>query len=202
MTDQETIATYDARVADYAELTTEKEPDALLAAFMNRLKPGDAVLDLGCGPAQASAFMRAFGLQPDPVDASAEMVKLANDTHAIDARQATFEEICSGDATGVYQGVWANFSLLHAPREKMPDYLRALHTAMVPGGVLHLAMKLGTDSKRDTLGRFYTYYSKEELETLLAAAGFTVKEYVVDEELGLAGDVEPWIAFTALIKGA
>lgn len=194
MTDRETIAAYDARVETYAGLVERDAPDPALVAFIGRLPAGGFVLDLGCGPAQASATMRDHGLRVDPVDASPEMVRLANETHAIGARVANFDAI---EGTAIYDGIWANFSLLHAPPEDFPRYLSALHTALKPRGAFHIGMKLGSGARRDRLGRFYAYYTEAELTGHLETAGFTILDSAKGEDMGLAGDVEPWITLTA-----
>ncbi|MEM6462112.1 MAG: class I SAM-dependent methyltransferase [Pseudomonadota bacterium] len=193
-TDRETISAYDARVADYDKLTRRSKPDPTLIEFIGQVRPGGLVLDLGCGPAASSAVMRDHGLRVDPVDASSAMVELANATHGIGARLADFGDI---DAVAVYDGVWANFSLLHARPDAFDQHLRALHRALVPGGIFHIGMKLGQGSNRDSIGRFYAYYTREELSDRLTKSGFSVDGYSLGQARGLAGDVEPWITMTA-----
>jgi SAM-dependent methyltransferase len=194
LADQETIAAYDAQVDAYVGMTKPASPDSLLVAFIGLVRPGGYVLDLGCGPANAAAAMRQGGLTVDAVDASAEMVRIANETHDIGARRATFEDI---DTNDTYDGIWANFSLLHAPAEDFPHHLNALHRALRRGGRFHIGMKIGIGAARDRLGRQYTYYSPAELSEHLVAACFVIDHTATGEDLGLAGDVEPWIALTA-----
>lgn len=195
MTDHETICVYDEQVEKYAKTIQQQPNDKILLNFIARLKSKDLVLDLGCGPAQSSAIMREKGLCIDATDASLEMVKLANSTFDIGARQATFADI---DSISIYHGIWANFSLLHASVEEFPKILANLHQALKTNGVFHIAMKLGTGSKRDKLGRLYSYYSQIGLCNLLANARFCVQHIELGEALGLAGDIEPWIAITSL----
>jgi len=194
MADRDTIAAYDAAIEEYTKLTRKAQPDPALLRFIALIKPGGTVLDLGCGPADASATMRDKGLLVDPVDASAEMVRVANETHDIGARQAVFDDINAVDA---YDGVWASFSLLHAARADFGRHVEAVYRALRSGGWFFMGMKLGTGEKRDRLGRQYAYYSKEELVDHLITAGFTIEESETGQALGLAGDVEPWIALTA-----
>ena len=64
MSDEETLAVYDARVAGlYFNLTERAEIDPDLVRFMKALKKGAFVLDLGCGPGMASAILRENGFQ-------------------------------------------------------------------------------------------------------------------------------------------
>jgi predicted TPR repeat methyltransferase len=76
MADQKTIAAYNGQVDTYLKMVGELDVDPILLRFIDRLKVSDYVLDLGCGPALASAVMRDTGLCVDPVDAAEAMVKL------------------------------------------------------------------------------------------------------------------------------
>jgi predicted TPR repeat methyltransferase len=194
MVDRETISVYDTKAADYAKLLNKQAPDAQLVAFMRLLPDGGRVLDLGCGPATSSAHMRDAFFRPDPVDASAGMVILANETYDINARVMTFDEI---DMVADYAGVWANFSLLHAPRVDLPRYFAAIATALLPAGVFSIGMKTGTADKRDRIGRMYTYVKVTELSDLLIDAGFSILAVDEGEGAGLAGDVEKWVVIRA-----
>jgi predicted TPR repeat methyltransferase len=197
MADQKTIDAYNGQVDTYLKMVGELKVDPILLRFIDRLRVNDYVLDLGCGPALASAVMRDKGLRVDPVDAAEAMVQLANDKFNIGARQAQFNDI---DAVNTYHGVWANFSLLHAQTQDLAAILSALHIALKPQGLLHLGMKLGEGSKRDKYGRYYTYYSQAELELYLNDAGFDLVHAELGEARGMAGDMEPWIALTGVAK--
>ncbi|MEO0905729.1 MAG: class I SAM-dependent methyltransferase, partial [Pseudomonadota bacterium] len=190
MVDARTIATYDKKAGDYADLVATDQPDASLAAFIALIPAGGTVLDLGCGPGTASAHMRAAGLKPHPMDASPGMIKIAKETFNLDAKLATFDDI---DGTAIYDGVWANFSLLHAPRADLPRYLTMLFDALKPGGVFHIGMKTGTGAKRDGIDRLYTFVTVRELTTLLVTAGFEVTHTQEGREAGMAGTIDPFV---------
>lgn len=191
MVDEQTIAVYDQQAGEYSEMISSKPADSTLLAFISRVEPGGVVLDLGCGPALASSIMRERGLRVDPVDACDGMVDLANSTYDIGARKATFADI---DAENAYDGIWANFSLLHVSASDFSRIVTALHFSLKPGGVFHLAMKTGAGAGRDRLGRFYTYYSPEDLAEILGTVGFKIDEVKTGEDRGLAGDISSWIA--------
>ena len=192
--DSETLLVYDAMADQYAAVTADAGADPLLAGFIDALPTGAQVLDLGCGPGIIAAHMARVGLSVTATDASREMVALAAGSSGVTARLATFDDITEEDA---YDGIWANFSLLHAARVDMPRHLTALHRALKPGGLLHIALKSGTGAHRDTLGRLYTYYTADELETLLIAAGFTPFSSATGRDTGLSGEMADWIAISA-----
>lgn len=194
--DPQTLAVYDAQAGDYAARFGRARPGRVLQRFIDALPKGARVLDLGCGPGTASRHMQAAGLAPDPVDASASMVTLACEA-GLPARQMQFDQL---NARADYQGVWANFSLLHAPRAAFPLHLDAITRAMCPGGLLHFGMKLGKGEARDTLGRFYTYYSEEALTQALVTRGYRLLARDVFVETGLAGTPDEGITLLARLS--
>ncbi|MEL6574017.1 MAG: class I SAM-dependent methyltransferase [Pseudomonadota bacterium] len=194
MADHKTIAIYNEKAQDYAKMVSKGAPDASLLAFMEALPPGGRALDLGCGPGNASAIMRDAGFVPDAVDASPSMIALAKEKFGLEGRVATFDDL-SGDA--IYDGVWANFSLLHAPRAELPRHFEAIAKALRPGGIFHIGMKTGTDVKRDRLGRQYTYVTVPELHGLFEDAGFAVMAEKTGEEAGFDGVIAPWVVMLA-----
>jgi SAM-dependent methyltransferase len=192
--DRRTIDAYEANAAAYARRFRVVRLTRPLKAFIDALPQGARVLDLGCGPGDASAHMRDAGMRPDPVDASPAMVALANDRHRIGACLGAFDDV---DAVAAYDGVWANFSLLHAPRADLPRHLAAIRRALKPGGLFHIAMKTGSGEVRDRLGRSYTYVTRHELAALLDAAGFTIIAAANGRERGLAGTLDPFVILRA-----
>ncbi|MFN2167917.1 MAG: class I SAM-dependent methyltransferase, partial [Anaerolineae bacterium] len=101
---------------------------------------GARVLDLGCGPGTWTARMVERGLDVDALDASTGMAAAAKAAHGVDVRVGTFDDVTGEN---VYDGVWAHYSLLHAPREAMPRHLAALSRALRPDGRFLIVMKLG-----------------------------------------------------------
>lgn len=195
MSDPETLAVYAARAQDYA---TDYAPDAHheadYAGFVEGLPAGGAVLDLGCGPGFWAARFRDDGYRVAAVDASPEMAEVALQTHGIEVSIAEFADI---EVRGVFDGIWAFFSLLHAPRDDFPTHLFRLRNALKPGGRLCLAMKLGEGEGRDVLGRFYAYYHEDELRGILKVMGFTIETSRYGEGKGLAGVEEGFVVLTA-----
>ncbi len=181
--DLETIAVYDTRSHEYATRTTGRSAEPGLVDFVSELPPGAHLLDLGCGPGDSAHRFLKAGFSVDAVDASPAMISRAAEL-GVAARRATFDEI---DARNLYDGIWASYSLLHAPRADMPGHLTRLHRALKPGGRFHIGMKLGTGEKRDRLGRLYVYYTETELLGLLEAAGFTPTTRARRVDVGLDG---------------
>ncbi len=195
MPDHDTIRVYDDRAAAYAELTdADNTADPKLLAFITACPTGGRVLDLGCGPGTSAAIMAQAGLQVEATDASSEMVAMATRHPGVTARQALFDDI---SGTDLFDGIWASFSLLHAPRDDFPTHLATLHDALKPGGVFYIGMKLGEGQARDSIGRLYTYYSSDELDAYLKTAGFTDLSHDFGTGKGMDGKMADYVAITA-----
>ncbi|MFY0662727.1 MAG: class I SAM-dependent methyltransferase [Shimia sp.] len=199
MSDKDTLAVYAKAAGDYADRFARIEDADVdqfsdLTAFFELLPENGLVLDLGCGPGQWAAKIRDAGYRVEGMDASPEMAALAKERFDLDVTVGTFDQL---EAVERYDGIWANFSLLHAPKAELPDHLSRIHHALKPGGAFHIGTKLGEGEQRDHLGRFYSYYTEDELTGLLQDAGFTVVRKRTGSAVGLAGSDDTFVILTA-----
>ncbi len=189
MSDERTIKAYTDRVADYLRIPLPAEQLEARQAFVDAVREGGYVLDLGSGPGSDSAFLMRQGLKVRALDATPAFVEHAR-SNGVDAHLGTFDDVTE---VAEYDGVYASFCLLHAPRADFPRHLNAIHTALKPGGQLFLGMKLGTGEHRDDLDRYYTYYSETQIKDALTSAGFTIDRTVQGMGKGLAGSYDGFI---------
>ena len=130
-------------------------------------------------------------------EASPELAQLAHNLHGLSVRVETFEALDAPQFKARYHGVWANFSLLHAPKAQFPSLIRMINTSLKADGAFHLGMKLGDGEGRDELGRFFAYYSEAELWTILAKGGFLVRKSWRGNGFGLANAPDTYITLSA-----
>jgi len=192
VTDDRTINAYTTRVAEYLQVPLPAEQIEARMAFAEAVGTG-SILDLGSGPGSDSAFFMREGLTVRALDATPAFVEHARE-NGVDAHLGTFDDVTE-DAE--YDGVYASFSLLHAPRADFPRHLAAIHRALKPAGVFFLGLKLGTGEHRDDLDRYYTYFSQTEIEEALALAGFTIDRITTGMGTGLAGSYDGFILVLA-----
>ena len=194
MVDKQTVTIYDQNIATYKKMV-DKLPDTKpLNAFIDALQAGAYVLDWGSGPGYLAAEMRARGLRPLCVDASSKMVEAAQNDYQLDAKLAEFSHL---NENQIYDGIWANFSLLHVERAAFFSHISAAATALVPSGVFYVSVKLGKGQERDELGRFYTYFNHDELEEILGQSGFEIVDKFTGKSKGMAGKLEEWVGLLA-----
>ncbi|MBX4997375.1 class I SAM-dependent DNA methyltransferase [Rhizobium lentis] len=193
MPDDSTSAFYDNNADLYAN-RARSLPKQKLDAFLARLAPGAAILELGCGGGQDSAYMLAQGFAVTPTDGSAELARQAEARIGRPVKVMLFQEL---DADSAFHGVWAHASLLHVPRSELPDVFTRIHRALKPGGLLHASFKAGEAEGYDGFGRYYNYPSAEWLSALLTEGGW--RNLVLEESDGGGYDGKPtrWIVVSA-----
>lgn len=192
--DPATLSVYDNGAQEYGERFKKYHKSDGLERFIARLPAGGTTLDLGCGVGASAARMRQAGLRVSALDASVGMAAEAQRLFGLTVQVAPFSALT---AEAAYDGVWAMFSLLHAPRSDMPGHLARIATALRGPREFALALKTGTGEARDQLGRFYTYYTEAEIRDLLAQAGFAIRAIQYGEGVGFDNQPAPWMVISA-----
>jgi SAM-dependent methyltransferase len=192
MTDDKTISVYDNALDRYLAVPILPSHLSALHRFAARVRPGGIVLDVGSGPGLYAEHLIAAGLRVDAVDASETFVAAAV-ARGVDARVADFDAL---PGQRLYDGIWASFSLLHAPRTTVAGHVDRLAAALRPTAPFFLGMKTGTGEARDSLGRFYSYFSVPELKAMMQSAGVDVVEVITGNGKGLAGGEETYALLT------
>jgi SAM-dependent methyltransferase len=190
--DPDTIAFYQERAPHWVFHSGEAQ-SRQLDAFLDRLPPQAAVLELGCGGGRDAAHIRQRGFAVDATDATPALVKRANQAFALEARVMAFDEL---EAVAAYAGVWAHACLLHSPRALLPDALLQIHRALKPGGWHFASYKLGDGEGRDLLGRLHNFPSPEWLIAAYEAAGFTIAAQDTYPGKASDGTMRDWIDLT------
>ncbi len=185
MTDNLTIATYNRIARRWTERNIDRAPqDERYAAFASAVA-GHAptgrfrILDAGCGPGLDSRWFHERGFRVVGADLSAGMLAEAR-------RRAPGVDFVQGDlrrlgfSAASFDGIWCNASLLHLPRVDVPGVLASFRR-FVDHGFLYLSVKLGEGDEVEEAAygagnpRFFTYFSRPEIELYLERAGFEVQ---------------------------
>ena len=192
MSDPATIAFYETNAPRYT-LGFGQAPSRHLDRFLDRLKPGAHVLELGCGGGQDSAWIVERGFGVDATDGTPAMVRKANERFDVGARLLRFHEL---DAVAEYDAVWAHACLLHVARADLPSVLASIHRALRPGGWHFANFKLGDCEGRDLLGRLHNFPDAGWLEDVYGTAGFVIVASETYAGKAADGTQRDWMALT------
>ena len=155
---------YNVNATEYFDNTVDLNMQVYLDRFLEFLPEGGSVLDLGCGSGRDSAYFMSLGYDVTSLDGSEEMCSLAGVHIGKDVLHMTFDEI---DFEEVFDGVWANASLLHVPRKDMAEILSKIIRSLKKDGILYMTFRYG-DYEGEQGKRYFTDYRTRNLKELIA----------------------------------
>jgi ubiquinone/menaquinone biosynthesis C-methylase UbiE len=174
-----TIRSYDRVAATYMRQNGDRRrigtaPERLMA----HLPAGGLVLDVGCGPGFDAEVLREKGFRTVGVDLSRGMIALGKQHFPIPFVLADMTHLPF--RAGVADGLWVNASMLHVPRERVPQVLREFAQVLRPEGMLYVSVQRGEGEgwKRSVYEegdeRWFAFWGEEELNRVLETAGFQI----------------------------
>jgi SAM-dependent methyltransferase len=182
--EQSTRRYYDNQAADFKAFRGEgvsqywqKE----LAQF-HELLPEGTILEVGCGLGNEAILLREMGYDYVGTDLSMGMLAVAKKR----TPEAVFiqQDLRDPGFNCEFDGLVGIASLLHLEKEELTPALIALRNELRSGGVGFFTLKEGTGTEVDSKGRFYTYYSPEELTQHFLDAGFNLIDQSTHPEKG------------------
>ena len=177
--DNTTIEIYNKNAAEYANLDIDPVSLKAYRDFSSALPKNGLVLDYGCGPGYFAKKFLEDGFTIDAFDASEKMIEIVSKEQQINSWIGDFKSFHSSTK---YDGIWANFSLLHAPKKEITPLIQTIFKSLNSNGLFSLGLKLGTGEKRDKIGRKYSYFEEQEVKELLLKEGF----FNISQHLGAA----------------
>ena len=173
-----TIGFYDSHAPAFWNGTKNHDVTQNYEALLDALD-GEApytILDLGCGPGRDLAYFRKLGHIAIGLDGSSQFADMARTYSGAEVWVQDFIDIALPEAH--FDGVFANASLFHVPREAIETTLTALWHGLRPGGVLFSSNPRGNDEQGFSGGRFGLYYRDETWLDLVEGVGFEpVRQY-------------------------
>lgn len=192
MTDR-TLNFYNVNAEQYA--ANEGISNRRLASFLDRCKPYGKILELGTGGGVDAAAIIERGFDLEATDGSPQLAAIASSRIGRPVRTMLFSEL---DAVDLYDAVYACASLTHVPRSELAGVVASIWRSLNHDGMVWASFKAGAEEGFDALGRYYNFFSHDELFSIWEGAG-PWRTLETEVWLGGAYDRQPtsWIAITA-----
>ena len=188
-----TLDHYQARAEAFWEGTRHHDVAQTIEALLRHIRaaPPFTILDLGCGPGRDLRTFAQRGHHAIGLEGAAALARMARAHSACEVWEQDFLRLELPDAG--FDGVFANASLFHVPRQELPRILRELHATLKPGGVLFSSNPRGDNQESINGERYGAYYDLAAWREYLAAAGFSELEHYYRPP-GLPFEQQPWLA--------
>ncbi|MBI5790986.1 MAG: class I SAM-dependent methyltransferase [Rhodocyclales bacterium] len=190
---ERTLGHYQSRAEAFWEGTRNHDVAQNIDALLRHIQgtPPYTVLDFGCGPGRD---LRAFierGHHAIGLEGAQALAEMARKHSGCEVWQQDFLRLLLPVAH--FDGIFANASLFHVPRQELPRVLRALRSTLKPGGVLFSSNPRGENQESINGERYGAYYDLTTWRDYVVDAGFVELEHYY-RPTGLPCEQQPWLA--------
>ncbi len=158
--------------------------------FLSYLKPGNKILDFGCGSGRDTKYFLEKGFKVRAIDGSKKMCEFASQFTGIDVSQLDFLDF---DEKNQYNGIWACSSILHLNSEELLYVLKNISASLKSDGIFYTSFKYGTfEGERN--GRFFNDMNETKFSELLKKiSSLKLMENWVTEDVRTGHKNEKWL---------
>lgn len=188
-----TVSHYDARAEIFWRDTRDHDVSQNLEALLKSLvgSPPFCILDFGCGPGRDLIALKTLGHQPIGLDGAAHFVEMARQNSGCEVWHQDFLKLHLPES--FFDGIFANASLFHLPRQELPRVLRELWATLKTDGVLFSSNPRGDNQEGWNGERYGSYHDWPTWREFVTAAGF-VEIHHYYRPTGLPREQQPWLA--------
>lgn len=183
MTDATTISYYNTNAAEYAQYTYSADMTECYERFLKYVPCGGSIADIGCGGGRDMKYFWEHGYDAAGIDASSGLCPIAAQYSGCPVECTDF---LAWEPGRTFDAFWANASLLHLKENEILQFFRTKSKYVKKGGTIYFSMKAGNAQWRNPDGRFFTPFSEELLESILASvpAGKVLERWSNVDRLG------------------
>lgn len=183
-----TIQTFNDLAEEYAKSRMDIGIVRHLADFFLKHLDGKKVLDIGCGPGRDAKYFAEHGCSVTGIDLAEKFLAIAARQHIPGARFLKMDMRRLAFPDNSFDGIWACASLHHLPKEEAKEAIAEWQRVLRSKGLLFVSVKEGTEEgiqqydKNHGKPKFFSFYSKEQLQQIVTGAGFQILNTLVEKK--------------------
>ncbi|MGI4991980.1 class I SAM-dependent methyltransferase [Halobacteriovorax sp. GFR7] len=155
---------YDKNDQEFINSTLELNLTHLYAPFLEGVKSGGTILDIGCGPGRDLKYFTEHGYEAQGVEPSHKLAQFAREHSGCVVHEGLLQDVVfEGEK---FDGVWACASLLHVPSSELSSVFKKIATIMHDGAVFYCSFKYG-EFEGERNGRFFNDQTLDSIKEFL-----------------------------------
>ena len=188
-----TLDHYNQRADSFWEGTRGHDVGQNIDALLSYIdgSPPFKLLDFGCGPGRDLKVFAGLGHVAIGLEGAERFAGMAREYSGCEVWQQDF--LALDLPAGTFDGVYANASLFHVPRQELPRVLGELQATLKVGGVLFSSNPRGQNEEGWHGGRYGTHLDLDLWRVYMTSAGFR-ELLVYYRPEGLPREQQPWLA--------
>lgn len=165
MEDNKTIVYYDNCAQQYFESTVNTDMSVNCDRFLQYVKPGGVIIDIGAGSGRDILYFMNKGYRVEGIDAAPEMCRIASEYTGVPVICCKIQEWVPDKK---YGGIWANASLLHLSLKEIEEFILRVDNLLEDQGVIYISLKSGIETGTDVTGRYFTNFTEEKVQQIVS----------------------------------
>jgi SAM-dependent methyltransferase len=187
---------YQKNFREYFDKTFHIDPSPFLTPVVQRLSPGDTILDVGCGSGRDLLWLKNRGFSAIGFEGSPGLAELARENIGCPVIEGNFEHYDFSPLS--VDSILLSGSLVHIPHCELQKVIGNIFAALNPGGISFLSLKEGCGTKTDAEGRLFYLWEDEDLQRIFASLHLDVLDF--SRQVSVMGTGEVWLGY--MVKSA
>ncbi|HOT76194.1 MAG TPA: methyltransferase domain-containing protein, partial [Candidatus Wallbacteria bacterium] len=193
----ETLKYYTENSGSYFETTKNIVISDQIDRFLSFIKDrNETIIDLGCGSGNGLKYIIEKEYSAVGADYSDQLISLAKKYTGAEIYNINIEDTAAVNefiARRNIMHIFASASLLHLKKSVFIKFFNEIKF----GGVFFFSLKEGCGESADSMGRFFAYYSRREIENIVKPR-FDILD--ITENIDKLGRGNNWLSFIVRLK--
>ena len=159
----------------YHKKTFHIDPSSFLEPLRRHLKPGDKILDVGCGSGRDLLWFKTHGFRVFGFEGSEGLAGLARRNADCDIIEGDFENYDFSKQT--FDAILLSGALVHIPHARLEAVFKSIVNGLGEGGNVLVSLKEGCGSSSDGDGRTFYFWQDEDLRDIFLKHGFKILDF-------------------------
>jgi SAM-dependent methyltransferase len=182
---------YQSRFFEYHKQTFHVDPSSFISPLEKQLKPGAAVLDVGCGSGRDLLWFKERGFNVIGFEQSRGLAELAKENVGCEVIEGNFETYDFSRLS--VDAILLVGALVHLPYDKFKPVFENITTCLNERGKVLVTMKKGRGFFEDEDGRVFYLWQDKDLREVFTETGYKILEF--KRQVSLVRDSDTWLGY-------